>query len=90
MGLEKYKGRLFGLCNFCGNCGFGYLKPLREEDIVPEESGRLLCPPYLRYKFQSYRPSGRANIIMSLVQGKLELSSELAKKCLLLYPLWKL
>jgi len=79
MGLEEYEERLLVLCTYCGNCGSGFLKPFREEDVVPELSGRLICPPYLKYKFQSYRPSGRASIIASLALGKLELSSELAK-----------
>ena len=79
MGLEEYKDRLLVVCTFCGNCGPGFLKPFQEEDVVPQNSGRLLCPPYLKYKFQSYRPSGRASIIASLALGKLELCSELAK-----------
>jgi heterodisulfide reductase subunit D len=38
-----------------------------------------LCPPYFKYKFQSYRPTGRASIITSLASGKLDLTSELSK-----------
>jgi len=57
----------------------GFLKPFGEEGVVPQDSGRLLCPPYFKYKFQSYRPTGRTNIIVSLARGDLELTSELAK-----------
>lgn len=76
MGSERYE---ISLCRYCGNCGLGFLKPFREGGVVPQDSGRLLCPPYFKYKFQSYRPTGRMSIIVSLARGDLELTSELAK-----------
>ena len=76
MASERYE---ISLCRYCGNCGMGFLKPFSEDGVVPQESGRLLCPPYFKYKFQSYRPTGRASIIVSLARGDLELTSELAK-----------
>jgi len=79
MRLEKFKGEVLSLCMGCGDCGSGFLKPFREESVVPKDEGSLICPSNLRYKFQSYRPSGRLSIIKSLLTGRLELSMELAK-----------
>jgi Fe-S oxidoreductase len=76
MSLGKYQ---ISLCRNCGNCGLGFLKPFREGSVIPQDSGRLLCPPYFKFKFQSYRPTGRASIILSLASGKLDLTSELSK-----------
>ena len=71
---------LVSLCRNCGNCGLGFLKPFKEDGVIPRQSGRLICPPYLKYRFQSYRPSGRAITINALAEGDLNLSSEVARE----------
>jgi heterodisulfide reductase subunit D len=74
------EGLMTSLCRNCGNCGLGFLKPFEEDELIPQQSGRLICPPYLKYRFQSYRPSGRAVIIDALATGDLELTSEVANE----------
>ena len=65
MKLETYND----IIHRCFRCGFCKL---------PSDYSKINCPPYNKYRMDSYSPGGRLWLIRALINGEIEETSHLA------------